>query len=1309
MQDLNVLKEERRPGTPLFLFECRCSPTQVLYWSSHAVTVDGNAYEARVIDHTALEYRMATGEESAFAPRIYIRLANADQALSGLVSEQLWKGAEITIRFVVYDLWQDVQSCESMVMLRGSVNAPDEVDYKSIRLSVVNRIGSHRSHLPSLPIQKRCVWLFPRTAEERQEAALAGGGARYSPFHGCGYSPDATSGVGNSSASGPFTTCNYTKSECIERGMYDHDSALQVTRRFAGFHYIPATRLVKGYGEKGASWSVPSVMDSSAGELVPIAYGTVWTDGIVTVAQSDGNLYRMEVVLCSGAIAGVIKVVVEGVELPVGAFGRDLTATGWYNIVSHGNRSGSFNMDFQTESGAPVGDPNGSIAVLSIVVPSSIVGGRGSCVVQVLLQGLLLPTYDLTGSYVGDSYSSNPAWVLLDVMRRSGYREEELELSSFAEAATKCAELLSSVDSFGNEVIGPRSDCNVLLRSKRPVAEIIRGIQLGSEISLRCNTSGKLEAFVESGLSDQHPTPPSGSNASTPLNGGWPAYEFGDGSDGSYSVLLTSRGEPTLKLFSRSHAETANRVIVEFIDPVNDYICDTYSLIDLDDVVRVGQEVSTRIAAVGVSSQAQAARVCRKILSKNLRGNLYAEFETSIKAIFLRAGDIITINVPSAGMLRKSFRVLSVAPGFNGERVKIGAQVHQDNWYNVVPVDAYYPGSGYSVGMVEEPRPLLGDNVDGEGEPVFSIAEETVEASDGSQNIRLRAGFIVPDRGSGSPESRPMVSLLPEILPSGGSLSGPRNLYYAITESDGSGRESVVSSIVHAFVPSSETVARVRLSGIRVSPSGAALNFYRGQDPWQIRRIASSVQVNSTYTDIGLPLLPIGPPDPHFVKARFEWRSEYLPPMQVSSAGQTHAAVGTTILVPSSLQNRIIRVHSGFGAGQERVIADNSESGITITQKWNVVPDSSSTVCIVDAGWIMGGESSTSPVSFEVPNQAGSVVHIRGYGVNGAGVQSRKELSGIVRYEIGGASGSMQDLDVPAAPTFGLSAQDRGFLAVGGIGFSDQANLSTISSGTVQIHFLSEFNLQGISTLAEDMTVASEVIRLSTNVSMASGAIISIQSELMRVITPLQNSSECEVERGAYGTVPSAHDSGAVIHKLERKVATLAIPKQFFGSPGSGDFSYSLPLANTRVLAADLVFTNIRGHSEAGQLNFCSLADGGLRVLSGGQISIQVGGYLGIQSPAAPPIVVEEGRAIRDIFAVVKEPPVGEAVTLKLLRDTDEMCVLTIDAGNTTSNIVSGTSVAPLLSLQRISLDIVSVGQGASTLPGRDLTVTIRL
>lgn len=108
-------------------------------------------------------------------------------------------------------------------------------------------------------------------------------------------------------------------------------------------------------------------------------------------------------------------------------------------------------------------------------------------------------------------------------------------------------------------------------------------------------------------------------------------------------------------------------------------------------------------------------------------------------------------------------------------------------------------------------------------------------------------------------------------------------------------------------------------------------------------------------------------------------------------------------------------------------------------------------------------------------------------------------------------------------------------------------------------------------------------------------------------------------------------------------------------------------------------------------------------------MSIQVEGYLAIQTDAAPPLVIDTTQAVRDIFAVVSEPPSGGSVELQLRRDTTVYCTLTIADGQTISNAVSGFGLAALAANTELRLDVLAVPTAPNTLPGRDLTVTIRL
>jgi len=1306
VQDISVVKELRSPGTPLFLFECVLPSGVEFYWSTHAPTVGGQVYEARVLSHSPIEYRCGGGEAAPFVPTVTLTLANADHALSTLMMSQQWKGSRIRIRFVVYDLDLAVQASNAIEILQGVVSAADDADHETIRLTIANRAGTSRAQLPARRIQRRCAWLFPRTVEERQAAAEGG---RYSPFHGCGYSPDVVGGVGNTSNGDVFVECSYTKDACAERGMFDLDSMGRPTKRFSGFEYVPLSKIVRGYGEQRREAQPVVSPEDASGAVIPIVYGTAWTEAILVLAQSDGNLLRGEAVLCEGPIAGVIKVVVNGVELASGVAGADMTGTGWYNVISLGGRTGAFNEEFFGGATVGGGDPNAGLARISIAIPEAEGSGSRIRKIQVLVQGAVLPIYQPTGAYAGESYTSNPAWVLLDLLRRSGYKETELDIASFAGSAAICGSTVSTVDRQGRTFLEPLADCNLLLRTPTPVGEVLSAVQAGAGLLLRVGRDGRIECIHESPISVQQPVAPPGSNAVEALQGGWPAYEFGDGTGGFGGIALSASREPSLRVYSRSHSDSSNQVTVDFLDPHNEYVSDTFTLTDVDDVIQVGQEVKSRLFAAGVTGEAQAHRLCRRFLDRKLRGNLYAEFQTSIKAALLRPGDLITLSIASAGLTRQLFRVLSVAPGFNGERVGIVAQWHEDSWYEVDGLMVVNPLSAQVEMESGEPRPLLGDEVEGASGFRHSVQEQAVDLSDGTQLVQLAIGFTEPKADGVTLHGRPSVARVASIVPGGGTWAGPKTLYYAISTEDGAGVETVISATAHAVIPMGVSGAGVRVSGIRAGGGAVSMNVYRGGDPWQLRRIATGVPVSGEFTDAGLTELLAGPPDVHYRKAVSEWRSEYLPPMPVSLGDATTVTVADAVLAPDALKGKTVRVQSGTGSGQERLISGNSAGVITLASSWHTIPDATSSVCIVESGWQVGGNSRTSPCALGVPAQEGAAVHLRVFGVNSRGGQSRKDLAKITRHVVGSGGSTGLDVAVPPAPTFGLTVRDGGYAVAGGIGFPTLENTSSISAGVLQLFYLDEVDGVTVGVLSAAIDSEDEALTFEGPVSVEVGQVLMVGGELVRCTQTTSAQTTVPVERGVLGGASVSHAVGIPVRRIEQVTQTFAVPRGFFGSVGSGDFEHAVAMSSSRVVAATLAFLNRKGFSEAGVVNLTSLAGQGLRVLQGGQIVLQVSGYLIIQTSATPPVVVEHARSIREVFAVVDEAPLGTPLVLRVRRNAETLCELTIAPEANVSNVVSGLVLPALAPMDRIALDVVSLGVGEGTFPGRNLTVSIRL
>ena len=410
MQTISELKEQTVTDTPLLVFDCVLANGETEQWSTHQVTVDGSTYQPRVLQHSAFDLQTASDQGIDGSPRISVVLANADSHFSEIERATGWKGARLTVGFLFYDLRNDVPLTDTAVVFQGICNPPDQIKESIFRLTAINRMNLQRLLLPQVRIQRRCPWEFPATAGQRTEAVDGGANGKYSRYYRCGYSAGVAGGTGNLNGGAPFTSCGYTRTDCQARGM---------STRFGGLEFVPPAISVRGYGK---DWSTSAVSDNEAryNDYVPMVYGTAWWEPLVVFARNDGNLTRMEALLGIGEIEGVLTVLVSGVEIPMGVTGRNMTGTGWYNIQTLGTRDGAFDYNFVDGSGSPAGDPYGSMAYLSVVVPNQLNNGNSLPTVKVLAQGLKVPVYATDGTYLNDQFSSNPAWILLDVLRRSG-------------------------------------------------------------------------------------------------------------------------------------------------------------------------------------------------------------------------------------------------------------------------------------------------------------------------------------------------------------------------------------------------------------------------------------------------------------------------------------------------------------------------------------------------------------------------------------------------------------------------------------------------------------------------------------------------------------------------------------------------------------------------------------------------------------------------------------------------------------------------------------------------------------------------
>ncbi len=1314
MGTINQVKQLAEADTPLLFFECTLPSGDSEYWSTHAITFNGQAFSARVLKHDLFDLQLSSDDAMDGISKLSLTLANADSALSELNATIGLKGSKLTVYFAFADLPSGTITTESTVLFRGLASDPDLITEDALSVSFSNKLSLQRLPLPEVRIQRSCPWNFPATTGQRAEAKDGGLLGRFSRFYRCGYSADVAGGVGNLTGGAAYTSCDKSRSQCIQRGMFSQDAQGNQTGHFGAFEFVPSAINVRTAGDKTSHVSPLLSNAAKFNDPVPLVYGTGWLKSPLIFSRNDGNLTHMEVLLGIGTMQGVLKVVVNDVEIPQLVVGRDMTTTGWYTAVTTGTRQGNFNLDFVDAQGNPLGDPYGSLSVFSVVVPNRISSGKSLPDVEVLLQGQQIDSYNPDGSFQATAFTNNPAWVILDILQRCGWSTSDLNLSTFAVSAAFCQELIATTDLNGNPLQVPRYECNLILNKRQSAATVIRGIRVASSLMLRYGATGLLELLPETTIAAQQPTLPDGSNSTDELDGGWPAYEFSDISAPFSGIARNSDGSSSVKLSSRSISETSNRLSIEFQNESNEYQQDSLSLVDSDDSALIGYEISSQSTALGIANFSQATRVLLRQLDKSTKGNLFIQFQTSFRALKIRPGDIIAVTYLKEGFSRLPFRVTKLSPTLNYQAVTVLAQIHNDDWYSDNPAvlmnAGRQPGSGIQV-----PKPLIGiiPHNDGSGNLEFfdfGVQENIRAQSDGSATDTLTVAFCQPATPSKNLQNVPLISLSPQYASNGGTIKGGSNLYYAVTAVDSTGNEGPLSFTVPVSLPSILDTNQVTLTGLSFPKTAAQFNVYRGSTPQELYRIASNVPTSGTYTDSGAAAEPIGPPDSSFDHANFYYRYEYAGPFiaditSLSTIGRSDMNAANT-----AYSGMVVRIIEGTGRGQERLIAGNTETTLTVTPNWSVLPDTTSQFVIAEGSWKLAAVTSTSPARFEIPYQTGTAIQISGRAANVANQESAADLCPLTRCKLGAGQA---DAGIAGIPSFTLTAPGAGALLLSQVGFTDLTNTSSVTSGTLQLYAWNELLTPSPYTLNGALETSTAQLQSAQSSNFSIGDVIQIGPELMTIISANDGTNTYAVTRASLGSSITSHTSGETILVLSKTALVVPFAPGFFENRASQNFLHTFSLPDCRVSAAEFFVTNSFGESLTNVTCYTSGPETGLRTLSGGQFSFQVSGFLTTQQNAAPQVLVEAGHAVRDVRATLAQPAAGYTVNIDLLQNGAEYCNLVINSGQTSSAaIVDGLSLLPLtegaILAMNISVSPVSGFAGSAT-PGRDLTVTVRL
>ena len=1302
---LYALKDQPVVPTTALLCEITLSDASKRYWAT-AKCLDGTQnYQARIHPDQSNAWKLTSDVSSEAAGHVSVVFADADGAIAQLFQTGKLSGAQVRFSAAVLN---GLNVASKTVLLSGILDSVSELDGKSARLNVLSRLSSIRTSFPPMRIQKQCSWAFPRNAQERLAALSSGEDGRYSSIFRCGYSAGIAGGVGNLNGTLPFTSCDYSRSSCEQRGMFSKDSASQATQRFSGIEFVPPGILVRGHGETSGRLSNLVSIDTRFNDVVPAIYGMGWLQAPVVFSRNDGNLTRCEVLLGLGEIEGVVKVVADGYEIPEGIDGRNMTGTGWYNFVSQGNRTGALNLGLTSATGQPVGDPYASMAYLNLVLPNRINDGKRSPKVEVLVKGLKLPVLDAAGALSSYEWSSNPVWIICDILRRTGWKLEELDLQSFAAAAGFCDQLIDVRDANGTLRQVRRFETNLVLKRRYSVGELLRSIRIGSLLFLYFQPDGRLGIRPETTIAGQQPLKPQGSNATAMLNSGWPTYEFGDGLNQTTGILLNSNFEPDFRVFSKLSQDSPNRVSFEIQDSLNEFQQDSVSIADTDDIQIRRQEITQALPAIGVPNFPQAQRICQTWLNKSIAGNVYLEFRTSVRGFHIRPGDLIAITYQRYGFDRSTFRVLEFQLSPRLDVMKVVCQLHQDNWYSD-NAQIRYDRSRLYAWRSGTARAVCGTIME-IGEIRFNASESLAVDSDGIQKAALKIPFRKPRPEVGASSGIPLVSFTYEVQSIGGTLAQGA-YFYGLTTVDSAGNESGLSSLIPVRVGGLTATNKVLLKGISVTAGSSSMNLYRGDSPYRLLRVGTGIAISDTVIDPGASPDNLLPPDSNYSKLRAWFRQNFLLDQSATSWSPTSIGrIGLNLIVNRWIGKKVV-IRSGSGKGQERLIVSNTAVAITIDSSWNVLPDATSKFAIVESNWAYATDSDTDLITVMLPLLSTSTfeISLRSVGKDDSELDALESPS--FNWQIGVGSTSNTDSAVPAKPGFGFGLIEEGTVSIGGIGFDVPENLNSVYVGQLGILFWDELSAPTPVSLAAALTAIDTSVTLTgQSFALPIGTLIQVDREIFETTgSPTGTGVNIyAVIRARYKTVAATHAAATPVFVLVRREMTIPFVPGYFNSSSAVGFRYNFRLPNVRISAADLTLYNRVGASPRCEENYTNVIGFGVRTLSGGQIAMTVQGYLAIEASAGLSYILDRTTVIRDVFAYVQEPPVGANIEIMVRHNGVLYCELVIVAGSRVSVAVNQFNVAPLPSGGTLSFDIVNVPSAAVGTPGSDLTVILQ-
>jgi hypothetical protein len=949
-----VLASKEGPYGPVLLCALTFPDGTFGYFSTHAFsgpeggnTYQGNSYLARLSkqDIQAIQARSDQGIDRI--SDITLHFDNADQVILTQYEQPFGKGFKGTI-CVASLILMDIDLTGAYVFstdttapqkFTGICDAPNgENGGQTLTVRATTSHNLAKVDLPPLHVQQRCINVFPRNATER----LAAGTDISAWQYGCGYDPDqagtdpeigggcrrgntttagATDAQGRVIADGAgiFISCNYTKADCIARGMYFQDSGSRATGRFTAIQWAPLNSYQRSEQYTTGKWVniLSGRNDAIYQRSYPLLYGTQWVkQPIIANVIGDANSTRMEVVVCTGDIGpgGIIQVVVNGVLVPAKGNSGASALFRWnfldqqVQASAHtGNRNGFANPDAGYDL---LSDPYGSLATIEIVVFSELAQSASAPEVRILARGPKLATFTSPTPPPILAASNNPAWVLLDLLVWSNYSFAELDLQSFIDASHICNVTISYLDIHGNSATHGRFEADLAVENRQKANGIIQALLRSFNAQLVPNSdTGLLQLFIRQTLAEQQGGPIAGSNYNTSVQS-ITAAGVTSGTVGYVAYLIDEsviqqdgKGVPKIKgPYAVPSAQAPNVISFPFQDSANTYADDSISVSDADDIARAGGHLlggsqnPAGYSVLGIQSFDQGIRCCNVILAEGLRGNWAGDtrgtflwdVETTHRLEHIKVGQIVLFRyqaqqlqppvqiqsppgTPVTGILA---RVEAIRATTDYERMTLTLRWHEDGWYTdaygqhaaplysdpgkYLPIRPPYPWMPFGE------QPLAADALFKFSDFSFRVAQSYPPAANEGAIASLTIGGCAPVNQFSPTIHPPLLAQQGTTANSGGTIPGNQRIYFAISVQDSNALWSAISKFGLVDIPPGTNTNTVTTPAITWQGGEAAYTLFAGNSDQTLSEQATGASFPSTFTLTSLNVATYGPPDQVF-------------------------------------------------------------------------------------------------------------------------------------------------------------------------------------------------------------------------------------------------------------------------------------------------------------------------------------------------------------------------------------------------------------------------------------------------------------